>query len=57
MTPVQAGLLPLTPQPRNVRGAKLVKCHAKKLFPRGHPQSCGQVDQVYCEAGGLCQKI
>jgi hypothetical protein len=29
-----------------------VKSHAKKLFPRGHPQACGQVDQVCCEAGG-----
>jgi hypothetical protein len=30
----------------------LVKSHAKKLFPRGHPQVCGQVNQVCCEAGG-----
>ena len=28
-----------------------------KSFPRGHPQACGQVDQLCCEAGGLCQKI
>ena len=28
-----------------------------ELFSRGHPQACGQVDQVCCEAGGLCQKI
>jgi len=28
-----------------------------KLFSRGHPQACGQVDQVRCEAGGLCRKI
>jgi hypothetical protein len=33
--------------------AKLVKGHTKKLnFSRGHPQACGQVDQVCCEAGG-----
>jgi len=38
-------------------GAKLVKGHAKKLFSRGHPQACGQVDRVCCEAGGLCRKI
>ena len=38
-------------------GAKLVKGHAKQLFSRGHPQACGQVDQVCCEAGGLCRKI
>ena len=28
-----------------------------ELFSRGHPQACGQVDQVCCEAGGLCRKI
>ena len=28
-----------------------------ELFSRGHPQACGQVDQVCCEAGGICQKI
>jgi len=27
------------------------------LFSRGQPQACGQVDQVCCEAGGLCRKI
>jgi len=27
------------------------------FFSRGHPQACGQVDQVRCEAGGLCRKI
>jgi hypothetical protein len=36
---------------------KFVKGHAKKLFSRGHPQACGQVGQVCCEAGGLCLKI
>ena len=41
----------------NGGGAKLVKGHAKKLFSRGLPQACGQVDQVCCEAGGLCRKI
>ena len=25
----------------NAGGAKSVKSHAKKLFPRGHPQACG----------------
>jgi len=38
-------------------GAMLVKGHTKKLFSRGHPQACGQVDQVCCEVGGLCRKI
>ena len=28
-----------------------------ELFSRGHPHGCGQVDQVCCEAGGLCRKI
>ena len=28
-----------------------------ELFSRGHPQACGQMDQVCCEAGGLCRKI
>jgi len=28
-----------------------------QVFSRGHPQACGQVDQVCCEAGGLCRKI
>ena len=41
----------------NGGGTKLVKGHAKKLFPRGHLQAGGQVDQVCCEAVGLCQKI
>ena len=41
----------------NGGGAKLVKGHAKKLFSGGHPQACGQVDQVCCEAGGPCPKI
>ena len=40
----------------NGGGAKLVKGHAKKLFPRGQPQACGQWT-VCCEAGGLCRKI
>ena len=26
-----------------------------ELFSRGHPQACGQVDQMCCEAGGLCR--
>jgi hypothetical protein len=29
----------------------------KSLFSRGHPQVCGQVDRLCCEAGGLCRKI
>ena len=28
-----------------------------ELYFRGHPQACGQVDQVCCETGGLCRKI
>ena len=28
-----------------------------ELFSRGYPQACGQVDQVFCEAGGLYRKI
>ena len=28
-----------------------------ELFARGHPQACGQVDQMCCEAGGLCRNI
>jgi len=28
-----------------------------ELFSRGHPQACGQMDEVCCEAGGLCLKI
>ena len=28
-----------------------------ELFSSGHPQACGQVDQVCCEAGGLYRKI
>ena len=34
-----------------------LKATPKSLFSRGHPQACGQVDQVCCEAGGLCRKI
>jgi len=34
-----------------------LKATPKKLFPRGHLQACGQVDQVCCEAGGLFRKI
>ena len=36
---------------------KFVKGHAKKLLSRGHPQACGQADQVCCEAGRLCRRI
>jgi len=28
-----------------------------ELFSKVHPQACVQVDQVCCEAGGLCRKI
>jgi len=28
-----------------------------ELFSKGHPKACGQVDQVCCEAGGLCRNI
>ena len=34
-----------------------LKATPKSFFSRGHPQACGQVDQVCCEAGGLCRKI
>jgi len=34
-----------------------LKATPKKLFSRGHPQACGQMDQLCCEAGGLCRKI
>jgi len=34
-----------------------LKATPKSFFPRGHPQACGQVDQVCCEAGGPCRKI
>jgi len=27
-----------------------------ELFSRGHPQACGQVDQVCCEEGGYVEK-
>ena len=40
----------------NGDSAKLVKGHAKKLFSSGHPQACGQVDEVCCEAGGTMSK-
>ena len=34
----------------------LLKATPKSFFyfSRGHPQACGQVDQVCCEAGGMC---
>ena len=41
----------------NEGGSKLVEGHAKKLFSRRYPQTCGQVYEACCEAGGLCQKI
>jgi len=34
-----------------------LKATPKRFFSRGHPQPCGQVDQVCYEAGGLCRKI
>jgi len=34
-----------------------LKATPKSFFSRGYPQACGQVDQVCCEAGGLCRKI
>jgi len=40
----------------NGGGAKVVKGHAKKLFSRRHPQACGQLDRVRCEAGGTVSK-
>ena len=29
-----------------------LKATPKRFFSRRHPQACGQVDQVCCEAGG-----
>jgi hypothetical protein len=34
-----------------------LKATPRSCFPRGHPQACGQVEQVCCEARGLCGKI
>ena len=34
-----------------------LKVTLKSFFSRGHPQACGQMDQVCCEAVGLCRKI
>jgi len=34
-----------------------LKAMPKHFFSRGHPEACGQVDHVCCEAGGLCRKI
>jgi len=34
-----------------------LKVTLKSFFSRGHPQACGQMDQVRCEAGGICRKI
>jgi hypothetical protein len=34
-----------------------LKATTKSFFSRGLPQACEQVDQVCCEAGGLCRKI
>ena len=34
-----------------------LKAMPKSFYSRGHPQACGQVDQVCCKAGGLCRKI
>ena len=35
--------------------SKTVKVQVE-LFYRGHPQACGQVDEVCCEAGGYVEK-
>jgi len=40
----------------NGGGAKLVKGHAKKLFPRGHPQACGQVTNCVAKQGVYVEK-
>jgi len=58
------------PMKEHLRGQKFVdddkvmeavqswlKAMSKRFFSRGHPQACEQVDQVCCEAGGLCRKI
>jgi histone-lysine N-methyltransferase SETMAR len=34
-----------------------LKATSKKLCSRGHPQACGQVDQMCCKVRGLCRKI
>jgi len=34
-----------------------LKATPKSFFSRGHPQACGEVDQVSYGAGGLCRKI
>jgi hypothetical protein len=33
-----------------------LKATQKNIFSRGHPQGCGEGDQLCCEAGGLCRK-
>ena len=34
----------------------MVKGHAKMLFSRGHPQACGQVDQICLRSRGSMPK-
>jgi len=34
-----------------------LKATPKSFFSRGHPQACGEVDQVCYGAGGPCRKI
>jgi hypothetical protein len=34
-----------------------VKATKKRFFSIGHPQACGQMDQVCCEAARICRKI
>ena len=34
-----------------------LKATPKIFSSRGHLEACGQVDQVCCEAGGLCRKV
>jgi hypothetical protein len=41
----------------NAGGAKLVKGHAKKLFSRGHPQGCRQVDKCVANQGNYVEKL
>ena len=42
---------------RPVRVASETVKQQVELFSRGRPQACGQVDQVCCEAAGLCRKV
>jgi len=56
----QNGRLDISDEHRSGRPVSVASETVKQqveLFSRGHPQACGQVDEVCCEAGGLCRKI